>query len=297
VITRFYLIILALFTSLFSCTSSGNEQINATSKDIESNDISIDSGIDKSVSLRDTLFYIKRNSHSMKIEIKVPSEIKGYLLFLHGWNLPATEVCTKSKFCQQFLDCGYVLIFPDFGKTSYQWENYPQTKKSYLKYPTRHWIQDTFLTHLQNQFGVLKEGERNFVFGVSTGGRGAALLALENPKIFKAAACLSADFDHSKLQDEPINNGFYGSIKLYPERWKGKDNIHNRANEFQTALFLAHGVKDNVCPVSQTVNFDAELKLKNTRITYKTIIDPLGDHTYNWWGKQILPVIDFFNQF
>jgi len=297
VVIRFYFFLFAVFICLYGCTSSGNEQkLISENKVITNNNVG-DTMVEKVFSLSDTIFYIKRNSDSVTIELKVPKAIKGYLLFLHGWNLPPNEICTKTEFCQTFLDSGYVLIFPDFGKTTYQWENYPETLKKYLKFPTRHWMQDTFITHLQNEFGILNEGDRNFIFGVSTGGRGAALLALENPTIFKAAACLSADFDHSKLLDEPINNGYYGSIKLFPERWTGKDNIQNRIEEFKTGLFLAHGEKDRICPVSQTINFDSELKEKNLKISYKTVIDPQGDHSYTWWGKQILPVIDFFNQF
>jgi pimeloyl-ACP methyl ester carboxylesterase len=279
----------------FGCTTNGKAK---KSDDLKRQEIpTSDSLTESRISLKDSVFYLSRNADSIRIKILVPDKIKGYILFLHGWNLPADEMCMKTDFCSAFLDSGYVLVFPDFGKTTYQWQNYPQTKKSYLKYPTRKWMTDTFLIHLQREFQIFSPGQRNFVFGVSTGGRGAALLALENPGIFKAAACLSADFDHAALGNEPINNGYYGSISLFPERWTGKDNIHNRASEFKAGLYLAHGEKDKICPVSQTINFDAELKRVKSAIKVKTVIDPSGDHTYAWWAKQISSVNEFFNQF
>lgn len=279
----------------FGCTTNGKAK---KSDDLRGHGSqSTDSLIESGISLKDSVFYLKRNSDSIRVKILVPEKIRGFLLFLHGWNLPSDEICVKTEYCSAFLDSGYVLVFPDFGKTTYQWQNYPQTKKTYLKYPTRSWMTDTFLVHLKEEFGIFSPGQRNFIVGVSTGGRGAALLALENPGIFKAAACLSADFDHAALANEPINNGYYGSIRSFPERWTGKDNIHNRAAEFKSGLYLAHGEKDKICPVSQTINFDAELKRVKSSIKIKTVIDPLGDHTYSWWGKQILSVNEFFSQF
>jgi dienelactone hydrolase len=247
--------------------------------------------------LKDTTIFIKRNTDSIRVDIKVPSLEKGVCLLLHGWNLPSGELCQKTDLCKKLLEAGYVLVIPDFGKTTYQFINYPQTRKDFLIYPTRSWMQDTLIPFLQQEFQLLFPEKRNFVYGVSTGGRGAALLALENPVIFKATACLSADFDHFALGSEPINTAYYGSCKLFPDRWKGKDNIHNRAAEFKCGMFLAHGKKDKVCPVQQTENFAAEFEKKNPDLKLKTIIDPAGDHTYTWWNSQTSAVIEFFNEF
>lgn len=281
------------FIWMLSCTTGGNPVSDKAGKNtVES--LQTDSVVPTKI--KDTVFYLHRNSDSFRIKIVVPEKIKGNLLILHGWNLPADELCSKTSICKAALDSGYVLIIPDFGKTTYQWQNYPETLKKYLKYPTRQWIQDTFITVLQ-EMDLLNENERNFVYGVSTGGRGAALLALENPSIFKAAACLSADFDHSNLGDEPINNGFYGSQKLFPERRTGRDNIYNRAAEFTNSLFLAHGLNDKVCPASQTSDFSEKLDEINSNIKVETDLDSNGDHTYAWWDKKTLPILQFFALF
>ncbi len=278
---------------ILSCTTGGSPVSDKSDKKQES---VIKTDTVARSRIKDTVFYIHRNSDSFRIKILVPEKIRGNLLILHGWNLPADELCSKTSLCKMALDSGYVLIIPDFGKTTYQWQNYPETLKKYLKYPTRHWMQDTFLMEMQ-KLNLLNGNERNFVYGVSTGGRGAALLALENPSIFKAAACLSADFDHSNLGDEPINNGFYGSQKLFPERRTGKDNIYNRAAEFTNALFLTHGKNDKVCTVTQTSDFSIKLAQANPNLKVETELDTKGDHTYAWWDKKTLPILQFFARF
>ncbi len=288
-------IVLLLFISITSCNSTAEKRDDSAQVLDEKTD-SIPQ-IEPKPILKDSIFYLSRNKDSVLVEIKVPDVQKGTLLLLHGWNLPSTDFCTKTKLCQMALDSGYVLIIPDFGKSTYQWENYPQTIKRFLRYPTRKWMMDTFMVHLQKEFNLLVKGERNFVYGVSTGGRGAALLALENPDVFKATACLSADFDQSQLIGEPINTGYYGSLDKFRERWTGRDNIHNRAGEFKSGIYLGHGVIDKVCPVSQTINFDKELKKVNPRLRIETHIDSTGAHDYPYWDSNTVSILAFFSLF
>lgn len=288
-------ILFVLLVGFISCNSSESKDVTSNNLK-EGNEDTIGLEIAKPI-LKDTLFYLKRNMDSISVEIRVPNTIKGSLLLLHGWNLPSTDFCNKTLLCQKALDSGYLLIIPNFGKSTYQWENYPQTIKRFLKYPTRKWMMDTFIVHLQSEFNLLAENDRNFVYGVSTGGRGAALLALENPKIFKAAACLSADFDQSQLIGEPINTGYYGPLEKFNERWTGRDNIHNRANEFKSGIYLGHGVIDKVCPVSQTVNFDLEVRKVNPNLKVETHIDSTGAHDYPYWDSNTDAILAFFSLF
>lgn len=295
---RLTVFLLPFLISVIACQSNAENSDHGSNnpKNNETMPRNDEDTIEKRV-IKDTAVFIERNTDSIRVDIKVPALEKGVCLLLHGWNLPSGDLCQKTDLCKKLLEAGYVLVIPDFGKTTYQFINYPQTRKDFLIYPTRSWMQDTLIHFLQQEFQLLLPEKRNFVYGVSTGGRGAALLALENPVIFKAAACLSADFDHFALGNEPINTAFYGSYKLFPDRWKGKDNIHNRAAEFKCGMYLAHGKKDKVCPVQQTENFAAEFEKKNPDLKLKTIIDAEGDHTYTWWNSQTSAVIEFFNEF
>lgn len=219
---------------------------------------------------------------------------KGTILLLHGWNLPPQQWCNKSTICYAAANEGFTTIIPDFGKTTYHYQTYPETRKDYLKYPTRKWMYDSLIPYIQKKHKLLLEGENNFVAGISTGGRGAALFALEKPEIFKAAACLSADFDQTKIAGEPINTGFYGNYEKHKIRWETNDNIYNRACEFTVPLYLAHGNKDKVCPVSQTKLFYQKLKSCNKNIAHKLSIDENYGHDYVFWQKHSENIIRFF---
>ncbi len=248
-----------------------------------------------SASLRDTVLYLPQGKEKVQITLRYPeaAKPKGALLLLHGWNLPPSEWCEKTTFCTRALQEGFVLIIPDLGKTTYHFQRYPETKAHYMPYPTRRWIMDTAIVHLQRNLKLLLPGQNNFVAGISTGGRGAALLALELPKVFRAAACLSADFDQSKLTDDPIYNGYYGPYRRFAERWNGRDNMHKRAAEFKVPLFLAHGGKDDICPVSQTRDFYKEILRINT-VRTELYIDEKAGHTYEFWESCSEPVLKFF---
>jgi S-formylglutathione hydrolase FrmB len=243
---------------------------------------------------KDTLLVLNNGHMNVPVRIIYPSKPKATLLLLHGWNLPAMEWCEKTKLCNLAGEKGFILVIPFFAKTTYHFETYPQTRKDYLIYPTRKWMYDVFLVHMQKQFGLLKKGDENFVAGLSTGGRGAALFALENPDIFRGVACLSADFDQRKIAGEPINTGFYGSYNSFPERWSGRDNIYLRASAFQVPVYLAHGKKDALCPFTQTQSFADTLKKLHPTLEIRSIIDPEAQHNYRFWSKHSNALLLFF---
>ncbi len=243
----------------------------------------------------DTTILLSYMGHEVSVSVKVPKDqtegIKSVLL-LHGWNLPPNEWCEKTELCEELLMHGYHIITPNFGKSTYHWELYPETIENYRKFPSRKWMFEVFMTHIQDSLGLLRNDQSNSVVGLSTGGRGAALFALENPETFNSCVALSADFDHSKISDEPINNGFYGSIKEFPERWTGKDNIYNRAEEWKVPLYLGHGKQDKMCPVSQTQEFYKKLQ----ELSFEDVVLSLPDshgHDYTYWSYETQSIIDF----
>lgn len=246
---------------------------------------------------RDTSFTLLHKDWKVVSRISYPEKSNNAcLLLLHGWNLPSGQWCEKSSICSLALAKGFTLIIPDFGKSTYHWQTYPETLEKYRQYPTRKWMNETYIVHLQKQFKLLIAGQNNFVAGLSTGGRGAALFALELPGVFRAAACLSADFDQSKLLNEPINTGYYGKYESFPERWKGKDNIYLRAKEFKTPVILIHGQLDKMCPAAQSNDFYKELKRLHPDNKSELIIDASGGHSYHLWSKYTSNLLRFFEQ-
>lgn len=246
---------------------------------------------------KDTTVVLDYTGHSVEVEITRPlltsAQRSKTILLLHGWNLPSNEWCEKSDLCDSLSRAGFYIVKPNFGKSTYQWELYPETIEAYRKYPSRKWMYDDFLPAMK-ALGLFDSLSFNAVIGLSTGGRGAALYALEHPQIFDACVALSADFDHSKLVDEPINNGFYGPLNDFPDRWKGRDNIHNRAGEWKVPIYLGHGLNDKMCDVSQTKDFEKELKNKGFSSIQSNY--PKAGHDYDYWSNETAAILMFLRE-
>ena len=247
---------------------------------------------------RDTTLSLQYKSFEVKVLIRFPQKSSGKtLMLLHGYNLPYTQWCEKTSLCKLALDSGYTLIIPELGKTTYHYKIYKETIAKYRLCPTRKWMLDTLIPHLQKELKLLIPGQKNYLAGISTGARGAALLANDLPEIFKATACLSGDFDQTKLPWDQIYNGYYGSYKTNTQRWKTDDNIQAMAGIWQVPVFLAHGKKDKICPYTQTVSFYNRLKELGKSSLVQLSVMPEGMHDYQFWESQTLPVLKFFNRY
>lgn len=248
------------------------------------------------IAMNDTMITITDRDKEVKFFIRIPKNkpVKGLLMALHGWNLPALDWCTKTSLCDKALDKGYIVVLPEMGKSTYSYRLYPETREDWLEYPTRKWLIDTAFTYLQTEFGILKKGQNNFVLGLSTGARGALLLALDCPEIFRACASLSGDCDQTKMPQEPIYIGFYGQYQQFPLRWEGQDNIYNRVPELKMPVYLGHGLKDNISPPEQTqMLYDAiQDKLPNLTVTLN--MDSTAQHNYKYWDSEVDNMLAFF---
>ena len=253
--------------------------------------------VDKISVANDITIVLKDRSFDVKIHIKYPDSVpvRGAILALHGWNLPALDWCEKTTLCQKAKQNGYIVILPEMGKSTYQNEFYKETRTNYRRTPTRKWLVDTAFTYLADSLNLLKPSQQNFVLGLSTGARGAALLALDCPEIFVAMASLSGDCDQTLMPTESIYIGFYGQMKQFPERWSGTDNILNRVAELKVPTYLGHGAADKVSPPEQTVLLYNEIKAKCPQLKCKLHIDSLAKHNYKYWDSEVDAVLRFFN--
>lgn len=293
--------IIGLAVLIASCSNSKSEaqseNLDVSRKQVPSDTIPNRINSVNSIAVKDTTLSLSYNEYSCEIVIKaVPNQLASKnILLLHGWNLPHTEWCEKTALCQMAIDSGYNVIMPNFGKSTYQWEVYPETIDKYRPYPTRKWMYQTFLAYCKDSLGLLKQDQYNAVVGLSTGGRGSALFALEHPDVFDACVSLSADFDQTKISDEPINNGFYGAYKSHPDRWEGKDNIYNRAEEWKVPIYLGHGSLDQMCPTEQTHNFHAKLQELGFEDVELSIMNK--GHDYDYWDAETENIVEFLEKY
>lgn len=230
------------------------------------------------------------------VDILLPEgEIKGNIIILPGWNFPKDDWCKKSSLCTKALAKGFCIIAPEMGKSTYSSEFYPQTRKDWQKYPKKGWVTDTMVTQLQKNYKILLEEQNNFVLGLSTGARGTALLCLDLPNLFTAAAALSGDYDQTKVYWDRIMTGYYGAYQQFPQRWKNVDNIITDIQKWKTPIYLGHSKQDNIVPISQTVLMYNTLRKVHPNIKVK-LNTPNGKHDYVYWDSEVDNMLSFFEE-
>jgi S-formylglutathione hydrolase FrmB len=235
------------------------------------------------------------NINNVIVDISIPDgNIKGTILMLPGWNFSRNDCCLKSSFCQKAKEKGFCLIKPEMGKSVYHSKIYNETRKDWQKYPSLANLIDTIIPFIQEHFHLLKKGDKNFVYGISTGARGVAQLAIYTKDIFIAGACLSGDFNQIKMINDKLMQGFYGKYENFPERWQGKDNPFYNAEKIKMPLYIAHGKKDKIVPYQQSEMFYNELLRKNKKNKYQLLIAPNAEHNYQFWDSRTDDILNFF---
>ena len=242
----------------------------------------------------DTVIFITNT----KVEIIIPNKpVKGCILVLSGWNFPQNDICEKSNFCELFSDNGYALIMPNMLKSVYSSQLYNETRQDWLIYPTLSWLLDSLIPAIQTKYNVLKAGQKNYLFGISTGARGVAVVATNTDTLFKAGAALSGDYNQLLDLNDNLMRGYYGEYAKFPERWKGNDNPFLNAAKIEIPLYLAHGKADNIVPVKQSVEFFKELQRVNPNLKHTLDLKENAGHNYNFWASEYDNILKFFEQY
>lgn len=288
---NYFLSIFAVLV-LFSCSS---ESASNTNEVEDSKQTTIQEKNTDSYAKLPSDTTLKIGKHLIDIKSPKSGKIIGDVLVLPGWNFSRNDWCKNSKLCEKFLAKGYRLILPEMGKSVYSTEIYPETRKDWLKYPTKPWLTDTVFPELQKTYGILKKDGKNFVLGLSTGARGVALMCLAKPKLFKAAAALSGDYDQTKMPGDNLMRGFYGEYGLHKDRWEGEDNVVFNIKKFKTPIYLGHGTNDKVCPPNQTKLFYDTLKVIHPKLLVKLNM-PEAKHDYDYWDSEVNNMLGFFQK-
>lgn len=231
----------------------------------------------------------------VQVDVHTPvGPVRGQILCLPGWNFSRDDVCARSRFCERALAAGFVLIQPEMGKTVYAEEAFPDTRPEMAHQRTRKWVVDTLIKRLQRDHGLLAPGGANYLYGISTGGRGVGLLALHTRGIFAAAAALSGDLDMIEEPRDPLLIAAYGPMEVHPERWRGEDNPARHVKRIRIPFFLATGDKDTVVPPDQARHFAARLREAHPELPVELHEVPGGGHDYATWDSQSEAVLAFF---
>ena len=291
---------------------------------------------------RDTVYFVPCNGKSIRVEIKVTrfanaSTRRKMLLLLPGWNYADTQWCTRTRVCDEARKRGYDVMLVEMGKSVYMDSLYPQMRADYRLHPTRTWLWDSVLKPLQKRGYFTDEGTPedpiktvdgdvyyksmrlpvpSFVMGLSTGARGALLLALEHPEAFQGCAGLSGDYNPLLMKNDNLMINCLGKYDDVPWRWKGKNNIEMRVDFFKVPMYLAHGSNDGVVPVNQTeslllaIEHSEACKARAAVPSVGTVVDHNyldskivrseivvgARHDYIFWNQAGLKALDYFDE-
>jgi dipeptidyl aminopeptidase/acylaminoacyl peptidase len=182
------------------------------------------------------------------------------------------------------------------GQSIYASKYFPETRTDLAKYPTGTWLCDTAMVFLQTNFNIFSTG-KNYILGLSTGGRGVALVCERKPGLFDAAAALSGDFDQTAMPNDNLSTLIYGSYSKFKDRWKQIDNPGNDAAKINTPFYLGHGKRDKIVPVSQTTNFFNVLKKLHPKLDLVLHIAEKKGHDFGYWRSELPEVWKFFERF
>ena len=214
----------------------------------------------------DTVLFLPFEKNTIKISIHFPTsgDFNGTLIALPGWNFPATQWCDSTALCTLADSLGYAVI------------------------------SEMLLPHLQDSLALLLPTQSNYVMGLSTGARGAALLALDHPELFKACALLSGDYDQTKYPKDYLYKGYYGPQQQFPDRWKDQDNLITSIHLFNVPAYIGHGRLDKIVPIEHSLDLNNRLiDLKKEVVLH---VDEHAEHNYRYWNSEVRSVLHFFQK-
>lgn len=218
------------------------------------------------------------------------------LVILPGWDFPRISWVKNTNLVEYANRYGYILLLPEMDKTLYASAYYPETTLKWNRIPGGAFIKTVFIPAMQKRHNLLLPGQHNTLLGLSTGGRGVALIALENPGLFVAGASLSGDFSQENTPEDRLMTAVYGSFSQFRSRWVGRDNPQARAAEWRMPFYLAHGMSDDIVPESQSRLFAEALQQQSSvlKVEYHPVAG--AGHDYPFWGSQLETVFKFIDQ-
>jgi S-formylglutathione hydrolase FrmB len=148
---------------------------------------------------------------------------------------------------------------------------------------------------MQTHYGTGTLRAHTAIIGVSTGGRGAVVVAERYPA-FSFCAGLSGTYDLSLPKPSEgeyrIHAIVFGSRDAFPDRWKAEDCTNPAYAEAlkPVSLYFAHGLDDRVVDENQLESmrhFLAGFHSKNhVMAVYK------AEHGWQFWDAQLEAVFD-----
>lgn len=215
----------------------------------------------------------------------------GDILVLPGYNFSPDYLLQTSDLKELAQRMHFRLIIPDMGRSIYAGKIYPETRKDLIGCITRVKLLYDLIPSLQKKYKLLTG--KSFILGISTGARGAMLLA-EESKLFNGIAGLSGDYDQTTDIHDKLITSWYGPYQKFPDRWKNCDNPLNAAKKITIPVYLAHGNKDKVVNCQHSLLLYKKLQQEKRQVEF--IQEEEEGHDFRFWNKHIPLAMEFFSK-
>lgn len=244
-------------------------------------------------------------AHNAMAQIYLP---KGYvngdekrtLIVLHGYgqNMKSWEQNSDIEgFANKY---GFALVCPDMGKTLYETSYYPETTVKWAPLPGGKFVAEALIKFLRDNFNLANVREKTGILGLSTGARGAVILAAKYPDRFGAAAGLSGDYDPTIMTNDRLLISIYGPHDKFEDRWEKDASVLYHAEGLKnTPVYLSHGSKDMVVSSEQSMIMAIRLKqLQKDFGGYPIVFKEKKGKLHDWgfWAYSLSEMMGFFDE-
>ena len=237
----------------------------------------------------------------VKVDIFIPpGEVKGDLLVLPGWRFERSRWYKKTRLLTFAESHGYRVVFPEMNISLYasRYQKETEERIKWQKISGGRWIKEVMIPWLQKNNKIFVKGSKNFLLGLSTGGRGVALVALQNEGLFTAGAALSGDYNQAAMPHDRLMTRMYGPFTSFKKRWQTVDNPYYEVwkGRWMMPLYLGHGTRDRVSPHSESRKFFRILKKHAPKVPVKYHEARGAGHNFGYWDSELPAIFLFFKE-
>ena len=223
-----------------------------------------------------------------------PEPSSKLIVALPGWNHSPKQYLEHSSLLDSSRFLGYNVLLIHMGKSVYADSVYPETRKDYRLYPTATWFSNSVWSALEQHINLTPDCFVG-VMGYSTGGRGAATIAIMNPERVSVLAVWSGDFKPELEPHDALQTNIRGPYASFKDRWDRAD-LCVKIDRLTCPVYISHGLKDEVVPLAQSKTFYNTLLPRRTSENLIGNWVPNAAHDWDFWSVEVLKSLDFFEK-
>lgn len=180
-----------------------------------------------------------------------------------------------------------IIVCPD-GRNSWYWDSPIDPRMQMESYITRELV-----PYIDAHYHTVAGPQGRAIAGLSMGGHGALWLAIRHADIFGSAASTSGGVNITPFPKKWNMADRLGAYEANPKRWRDHSvmAIADTLSPGRLNLHIDCGTSDFFYKVNNQL--DSLLNARKIPHTYTT--SP-GAHTWQYWRKSIIPIMDFFHR-